>query len=73
MLQSLYGVVESFSTIGRVVANFFNGLLNLISLIGSGISILYNYVNILLPLPLRIIAVAIISVSVVFILVGRQH
>lgn len=73
MIKALAGIFESFSVIGKAIASFFQGLLDLIAFIGQGIVVLHNYINLLLPLPLRALALAIVSVSVIYIIVGRQH
>lgn len=73
MLDGLVSVVESFSTIGRALANFFNGLIEMIGLIGYSMTFLADVVVYVIPLPLRAFALAVFSVSVVYLIIGRQH
>lgn len=73
MLNALFGIFESFSTIGSALANFFNGLIEMISLVGRSMTFLADVVVYVIPLPLRAFALAIFSVSVVYLIIGRQH
>lgn len=73
MLDALVGIVESFSTIGRAITNVFNGLIEMIGLIGQATVFLYEVVEYVIPIPLRVMALAVISCSVVYLIIGRQH
>lgn len=73
MLDALVGVVESFSTIGRAIANIFNGMIEMIGLIGRATLFLGEVVEYVIPLPLRALALAVIATSTVYLIIGRQH
>lgn len=73
MLNALTGIIESFSTIGRVFANVFTGILEMISLNTQATIFLFEVANKIIPFPLRAIALAVFSASIVFLIIGRQH
>lgn len=73
MLNALTGIIESFSTIGRAIANVFTGLIEMVGLIGQATGFLYGVIDNVIPIPLRVLALAVISTSIVFLIIGRQH
>lgn len=73
MLNALAGIIESLSTIGRVIANFFSGLIELIALVVQSTVFLYQFISAILPLPLQIIATAVVSAGVIYLIIGREH
>lgn len=72
MLNVLSGIIETLATFCRAIIYVISGLIELIQLVIQSIALMGTFVN-YLPVPLQVISAVLISVTAIYLILGRQH